>query len=100
MVKISNSQLLTDYEFKLWNFSCFDIESSLWVKTAFYAGKYAFAADYIRAYALYNYGGILILIALSGVAPNQTNKLAGNLYAVKTILCLSGGLFQSEIMED
>ena len=41
---------LPDYEFKLWNFSSFDIESSQWVKTAFYAGKYAFAADYIRAF--------------------------------------------------
>lgn len=51
---------LPDYEFKLWNFSRFDIESSLWVKTAFYAGKYAFAADYIRVYALYHYGGIYL----------------------------------------
>lgn len=50
---------LPDYEFKLWNFKCFDIDSSQWVKTAFYAGKYAFASDYIRAYALYNYGGNL-----------------------------------------
>lgn len=51
---------LPDYEFKLWDFSCFNIESSLWVKTAFYAGKYAFAADFIRVYALYNYGGIYL----------------------------------------
>ena len=51
---------LPDYEFKLWNFSSFDIESSQWVKTAFYAGKYAFAAHYIRAYALYHYGGIYL----------------------------------------
>ncbi len=51
---------LPDYEFKLWNFSSFDIESSQWVKTAFFAGKYAFAADYIRAYALYHYGGIYL----------------------------------------
>lgn len=51
---------LPDYEFKLWNFKCFDINSSQWVKTAFYAGKYAFASDYIRAYALYHYGGIYL----------------------------------------
>ena len=51
---------LPDYEFKLWNFSCFDIESSQWVKTAFLAKRYAFAADYIRAYALYHYGGIYL----------------------------------------
>ncbi len=53
-------KFLPDYEFKLWNFNCFDINSSQWVKTAFYAGKYAFASDYIRAYALYHYGGIYL----------------------------------------
>lgn len=53
-------KVLPDYEFKLWNFSCFNIESSKWVKEAFLAGKYAFAADYIRMYALYNYGGIYL----------------------------------------
>lgn len=49
---------LPDYEFVLWNFDRFDINSSIWVKQAFEAKKYAFAADYIRLYALYNYGGI------------------------------------------
>lgn len=51
---------LPDYEFKLWNFSCFDINSSQWVKEAFMFRKYAFAADYIRIYALYNHGGIYL----------------------------------------
>lgn len=51
---------LPDYEFKLWDFSVFDIESSQWVKDAYYSKKYAFAADYIRCYALYNYGGIYL----------------------------------------
>lgn len=49
---------LHGYEFMLWNFNRFDINSSIWVKQAFEAKKYAFAADYIRAYALYHYGGI------------------------------------------
>lgn len=51
---------LPEYEFKLWNFSTFDIEQSQWVRDAFYSGKYAFAADYIRIYALYHYGGIYL----------------------------------------
>jgi hypothetical protein len=51
---------LPDYELMLWNFDRFDINSSLWVKQAFEAKKYAFAADYIRLYALYNYGGIYL----------------------------------------
>lgn len=49
---------LPDYEFKLWNFEIFDKKSSLWVSQAFDAKKYAFAADYIRLYALYHFGGI------------------------------------------
>ena len=49
---------LPDYEFKLWSFDCFDINKSCWVKEAFSNKKYAFAADYIRLYAVYNYGGI------------------------------------------
>lgn len=51
---------LPDYEFILWDKSKFDINSHLWVKQAYEVGKYAFAADYIRLYALYNYGGIYL----------------------------------------
>lgn len=49
---------LPDYEFILWNFNRFDKSSSIWVSQAFDNKKYAFAADYIRLYAVYNYGGI------------------------------------------
>ena len=49
---------LYDYEFILWDLIRFDLNRSLWVKQAFEAKKYAFAADYIRLYAVYNYGGI------------------------------------------
>ena len=48
---------LPDYEFILWNFERFDKKSSRWVAQAFDNKKYAFAADYIRLYAIYNYGG-------------------------------------------
>jgi len=51
---------LQGYEFLLWNFERFDINSSLWVKQAFEAKKYATACDYIRLYAVYNYGGIYL----------------------------------------
>ena len=51
---------LPEYEFWLWNLDRFDINSSMWVQEAFRAKKYAFAADYIRCYALYNYGGIYL----------------------------------------
>ena len=51
---------LPDYEIWLWDTKRFDINSTLWTKQAFEAKKYAFAADYIRLYALYNFGGIYL----------------------------------------
>ena len=51
---------LSDFEFIKWDFSRFDINKSHWVKEAFENKKYAFAADYIRLYALYNYGGFYL----------------------------------------
>ena len=59
---MSTWKKLNGYEFILWNFDRFDINSSIWVKQAFNAKKYAFAADYIRAFALYNYGGIYMML--------------------------------------
>ena len=53
-------RILPDYEFILWNTNKFDINSTQWTKQAFEAKKYAFASDYIRLYALYNYGGIYL----------------------------------------
>ena len=38
----------------------FDLSSKIWTHEAFEAKKYAFAADYIRLYAVYHYGGIYL----------------------------------------
>lgn len=51
---------LPDYEIMLWDTKRFDVNSTLWTKQAFEAKKYAFVADYIRFYAVYNYGGIYL----------------------------------------
>lgn len=53
-------KFLPDYEIILWDTNRFDLNSSKWVKQAFENRKFAFAADYIRFYALYNYGGIYL----------------------------------------
>lgn len=53
-------KILPDYEFWLWDSNRFDMESSVWVKEAYAARKYAFCADYIRCFALYTYGGIYL----------------------------------------
>lgn len=51
---------LPDYQIILWDKRKFNINESLWVKQAYENHKYAFAADYIRFYALYHYGGIYL----------------------------------------
>lgn len=51
---------LPDYELMLWDSNRFNVNSVPWVKQACEAQKWAFAADYIRLYALYNYGGIYL----------------------------------------
>lgn len=51
---------LPNYEIMVWDTKRFDVNSTLWTKQAFEAGKYAFVADYIRFYAVYNYGGIYL----------------------------------------
>lgn len=51
---------LVGYKFMLWNFDRFPKSRSKWVSEAFDNKKYAFAADYIRLYAVYTYGGIYL----------------------------------------
>ena len=53
-------QKLPDYEFILWDTNKFKLEENIWVKQAFETKKYAFAADYIRLYAVFNFGGIYL----------------------------------------
>ncbi|PHV70152.1 glycosyl transferase [Sporanaerobium hydrogeniformans] len=49
---------LPDYELIKWDEERFDIKSQKYVKEAYEKGKYAFVSDYVRLYALYQYGGI------------------------------------------
>ena len=53
-------KMLPDYDFKLWNTHNFDINSVPFVKQAYEQRKWAFAADYIRMYALYHEGGVYL----------------------------------------
>lgn len=49
-----------DYEIINWNFERLGDVCPPWVHQAFEARKYAFAADWVRAYVLYNFGGIYL----------------------------------------
>lgn len=51
-------RVLPEYKLRLWNDESFDFNSVPFVREAMAAKKYAFAADYIRLYALYTEGGI------------------------------------------
>lgn len=76
---------LPDYEFMLWNFDRFPKEKSKWVMQAFDNHKYAFAADYIRLYALYNYGGIYLDMDV------EVLKTFNPLLQLRTMLCWQKG---------
>ena len=49
---------LPDYEFKLWDRKALDEVNILFANEAVTVGKWAFAADVVRVYAVYHYGGI------------------------------------------
>lgn len=51
---------LPDYEFKLWNENTFDINISQFTKQAYENKKWAFVSDYVRIWALKEYGGIYL----------------------------------------
>ena len=52
---------LPDYKVMLWDEDTYNInEAPEFVKTAYTAKKWAFASDYIRLWALYQYGGIYL----------------------------------------
>ena len=53
-------EYLPDYEIIEWNESNFDINMNSFVKKAASDEKWAFVSDYVRAYALYNIGGIYL----------------------------------------
>ena len=51
---------LKGYEIVEWNEDNFDIESHPFTKSAYAAKKWAYVSDYIRAYVIYNEGGIYL----------------------------------------
>lgn len=49
-----------DYQIIEWNESNFDVSINLYVKEAYENKKWAFVSDYVRLFALYNYGGVYL----------------------------------------
>lgn len=84
---------LPDYEFMLWDLKRFDVNQTLWTKQAFEAKKYAFAADYIRLYAVYNYGGIYMDMDVEVVKPFGELLDAPYILGVETQDGIEAGVF-------
>jgi len=53
-------EYLPDYQFVLWDQNKVSTLDSTWLNQTIKVKKYAFAADYIRIYALHHYGGIYL----------------------------------------
>lgn len=51
---------MPDWDVKLWNTKTFNVHSVPFVEAAYRARKWAFAADYIRVFALYTEGGVYL----------------------------------------
>ena len=98
---------LPDYEIIEWNEDNFDINSNLYVKQAYEAKKYAFVSDYVRLYALYNYGGIYmdtdiqVLKSIDKLLENEafTGYEDENYIACGIMGCKKGNLIFKEFLE-
>jgi mannosyltransferase OCH1-like enzyme len=54
-------ELLPYFEVKFWNEDSFDLEHAVpYVRECYEKKKFAFVSDYVRMYALYNYGGVYL----------------------------------------
>lgn len=51
-------KFLPDYEIKEWNEKNFDFSSNDYVKEAYENKKWAFVTDYVRLWAVFNFGGV------------------------------------------
>ncbi|MCQ2246323.1 MAG: glycosyl transferase [Bacteroidaceae bacterium] len=89
-------KMLPDYQFMLWDSKCFDIASVSWVEQAFNAKMYAFAADYIRLYAVYHYGGIYLDMDVEVL--RNFDDLLNRPYILgqETFVGIEGGVFGAE----
>lgn len=61
-----------DWEIKLWNEESFDISAHPFTKSAYEHKKYAYVSDFVRAWALYEYGGIYLDTDVELKAPLDT----------------------------
>lgn len=63
-----------DYKIIEWNEENFDIRINKFVREAYERKKFAFVSDYVRLYALYNYGGVYMDVDVECIKKFDFNK--------------------------
>jgi len=91
-------RILPDYELIRWNADNFDISKYKWVEQAVANKKWAFATDYIRFWAVYNYGGIYLDADVELLRPfgNEFMELPYFLGMEKTKGIIEAAIFGAE----
>ncbi len=77
-------RILPDYEFIKWDLNSFDKDTSVWVSEAVEKKKYAFASDYIRLWAVYQYGGIYLDMDVEVIKPFDQLLDKANMFAYES----------------
>ena len=70
-----------EYELKLWNETNFDINTVPFTAQASKAKKWAFVADYLRAYAVFYHGGIYLDTDVELLKPFTSDILSTNCFS-------------------
>jgi hypothetical protein len=102
-IKCINSwhKLLPEYKLIEWNEESFSIrKANRFVREAYRIGKYAFVADYVRLYALYNYGGIYFDTDVEVIKPFDAfldNPAFIGYEDNRKFICLQTGVIGAEI---
>lgn len=87
---------LPDYEFVLWDKSSFDIRKLDWTKEAYECKKYAYAADYIRQFAVYEYGGFYLDMDVEVIKSFDTLLNRNYVLGAETEAGIEAGIFGAE----
>ena len=72
---------MNDYTFCLWDEASFDINTNDFVKGAYDSKKWAFVSDFVRLWAVYNYGGMYFDTDVEILKP--LNDLPSNFLAIE-----------------
>lgn len=59
---------MPSFEIKEWNENNFNVDESLYTRSAYDEGKYAFVSDYVRFFALYHEGGVYLDVDVELIA--------------------------------